>query len=1722
MKTNTQSRSRSLSRNIPELLGLTLALSLANPAQAAVWSYTNKNSTAWATATNWTPTTVPPLGVNNYPGRFNVSAATPAHATITKLVYDSPLTTAFGTIVNAAPEYGRGLCVGNGTGTTGTLEVVSGTINVYQAALIDATIVCAPGNNATTSKGYLTLNGGNLTVIATNYGVLSFPFRGNSNSLGAVTVQNGSILKVDRLRYGGTGAYGDIGTNLPGVFNLNSGGIAHIRNIANVLRPEHLRATNNFNGGTIKVLAAESAGEGRNPLIGSNIVNNILAGGLVVDTAGFDGRIVSPLLNGTAGVDGGITKNGNGTLNLRGVGSTYVGATVVNQGTLGVQVPMTGNDFRVQPGAGLNFIHDNTAPWSLPALNLTNANLGFDYGNYSGYTAAVVAVSTLNLQGTIRVNLVGTSFPVTNLTLLTYGSKTGGGSFTLGTLPAGATASLVDTGSSLELHITAPSIQNLVWSYGDGIWQTGGGLDWNGGTATYLEYAFGGGDIVNFDDTMGGTVTIGSVVKPASVAVNTASAAYVFSGAGSISGPTEIEKTGAATLQIDTSNDYTGLTSVEGGVLYVNNAKALGSTVEGTVVSDIASSLAIGAPGGNGIKVTGETATIGGTGFGGVYGALRGAATVSGSNVWDGPVIFTANPTRIGTEDGGNLTVVGSITDRNYNYSLLFRPGYMGSIVVSGVSNNWGGTSDIYGTDANSKVILGINNGFPTNSLLTVANATLDLKGFNQASAGIALGGGTTAVAANSIVDNTAGAVATLTLNPAAAQTFAGVIQGNLAIVKGGTNSQTLSGPRTYTGTTTINGGLLIISPDPTFAPMPTTVTVTSGGTLGGEGTISGSLSLNSGAGLLVDPATPESFTASTITAPVLGQVNVSFASAFPAGDVLVLTASTPGGITASASAFRAVGTRGGTFYLDASNTQLFFTPSTVIATLTWKGNNPVNPTFWDVNITTNWDNAGSPNPFMTGDSVVFNDTATTFDVAIQSGTVSPTSVTFNSASNYTVSGGAIAGTTGVAKSGSGVVTLASANSYDGTTTITAGTVVVQNNSALGSKVGGTTVSAGATLDLGGTMANETLNLGTEMLTVAGTGVGGNGAVVNNSANSQYNAVQQMVLTGDTTFGGMSRWDLRGTGNALDMGGFTLTKVGTNQVSLVGTEASANPGNIKVLGGIFGVQLAINMAGSSANTLIVASNATFNNYQVASPMAWSLVLSNSSTYWSQSGSGLQNDWAGPVALLGEATLLADGTMTISGDVSGAGSFTKTGASTATLSGNNTYTGGTTITNGVLVMANSTALGTGPVTMNRSAIRLVVNDDLTLTNNIVINGGGVAYRGLIENSGAGNATLSGGTITINNNLLGGGHFGSATGGTLTIADPIFSTTNVSSRIGTVIFKGGGSYSNFVQNAGTVRLGANNGLSTSASVALAVGAAGVLDLAGFNQTLAGLKRTTANAASVTNSSSTADSVLTVTGTSSYPGLIEDSGVAGNRIALVVSGGDLTLSGSNSYSGGTVVSAGSLRVNNTEGSGTGTGAVTVQSGATLVGQGILAGDVTVSAGATLAPGAAGVGTLTLNGSLSLAGNVSAKTDKSLAQSNDFVNVLGVFNHSGAGTLTVSNLGPALVTGDTFKLFSQPVPNGNLLTVVGPAGVTFTNHLANDGGITVLVAAPPTLHYIYTGTALEFSWTGNFKLQAQTNALSVGISSNWVDYPGGSSSPVSVPLAATQGSVFFRLVAP
>jgi hypothetical protein len=128
--------------------------------------------------------------------------------------------------------------------------------------------------------------------------------------------------------------------------------------------------------------------------------------------------------------------------------------------------------------------------------------------------------------------------------------------------------------------------------------------------------------------------------------------------------------------------------------------------------------------------------------------------------------------------------------------------------------------------------------------------------------------------------------------------------------------------------------------------------------------------------------------------------------------------------------------------------------------------------------------------------------------------------------------------------------------------------------------------------------------------------------------------------------------------------------------------------------------------------------------------------------------------------------------------------------------------------------------------------------------------------------------------------------------------------------------------------------------------------------------------------------------------------------------------------------------------------------------------------------------------------------------------------------GTLVVTNIGSAaLQPGDTFKLFAAQSYGGEFTNIIYPAGYTFTNNLMVDGtvGVEGLVPAVKVpLTAVYSGSTVTFSWTGAYKLLAQTNTLSTGLVTNsgaWSFYPGGGTSPVTVPIDQSKGSVFFGL---
>ena len=216
------------------------------------------------------------------------------------------------------------------------------------------------------------------------------------------------------------------------------------------------------------------------------------------------------------------------------------------------------------------------------------------------------------------------------------------------------------------------------------------------------------------------------------------------------------------------------------------------------------------------------------------------------------------------------------------------------------------------------------------------------------------------------------------------------------------------------------------------------------------------------------------------------------------------------------------------------------------------------------------------------------------------------------------------------------------------------------------------------------------------------------------------------------------------------------------------------------------------------------------------------------------------------------------------------SATATPQNPLTLTGANTYSGGTTLTRGYLTAGSNNALGTGPVTMSAitgagNEARIQLASGVTLPNNITVNsfngGIGIGVLGIAADNTS--ATYSG-TITFNADGIAGGNIsGPATSGLLTFSGPINlagAATFLNLRAGRVQLNGGGSYHSIVI-AGTTSIGVNNGISTTAVMTLSTAGPAIFDLNGFNQTLAGLLKTNAVAATVTNSSATA-STLTLT--------------------------------------------------------------------------------------------------------------------------------------------------------------------------------------------------------------------------------------------------------------------
>jgi autotransporter-associated beta strand protein len=218
-----------------------------------------------------------------------------------------------------------------------------------------------------------------------------------------------------------------------------------------------------------------------------------------------------------------------------------------------------------------------------------------------------------------------------------------------------------------------------------------------------------------------------------------------------------------------------------------------------------------------------------------------------------------------------------------------------------------------------------------------------------------------------------------------------------------------------------------------------------------------------------------------------------------------------------------------------------------------------------------------------------------------------------------------------------------------------------------------------------------------------------------------------------------------------------------------------------------------------------------------------------------------------------------------------------------------------------------------------------------------------------------------------------------------------------------------------------------------------------------------------------------------TNTFAGYIGNSGVTS---LIKVGTGTLTLSGTNSYSGGTTVSSGILLVNNTNGSASGSGTVAVNSGGTLGGTGIISGAVTVQNGGALAPGNP-LGTLTVSNNLTLAaGSTTFVQVQHSPLTNNVVKISGTLTEG--GTLNVTNIGVAnLTSGDSFKLFNAGSYSGSfaayVLPPLGPNLAWNTSTLKINGFISVAPLTSPLIggvgidvndNLVLSGTGAPANW--------------------------------------------------
>lgn len=671
-------------------------------------------------------------------------------------------------------------------------------------------------------------------------------------------------------------------------------------------------------------------------------------------------------------------------------------------------------------------------------------------------------------------------------------------------------------------------------------------------------------------------------------------------------------------------------------------------------------------------------------------------------------------------------------------------------------------------------------------------------------------------------------------------------------------------------------------------------------------------------------------------------------------------------------------------------------------------------------------------------------------------------------------------------KTGTGTWTLTNTTTAVTPWTLTAGTLNINHDAALGATSGGLTFDGG-TLQWGAAFSligsrSITLDAGGGSIDTNGfdifvyNSISGSGGLTKLGAGTMT-LVNQDSYTGGTTVSAgtlqIGGANILATTGALTINGGTFDLAGHNQT--VGS-FGGNGGTVTLGTGTLTVDqsASTSYAGAISGTggLVFSGGGTLaltgpNTYTGGTTLSsGTLTLGNNSalgtgTLAMSAGTTL-GFTGGNYVVANDITVSGDpdftvgsgSTQTLSGviaDGSSPGTVNASGGGTLVLTGANTFSGGTTIcgttcgTAGgstVVQVSNSapgtsSSIGTGTLTLDGGTLQVEINSaNLSFNNAMQVTANG------------GTLDANGTTLTFSGNIT---DAGGSSGGTLTLQSSLLPTTSA------IVLSGANTYSGPTAIVSSnVVAGSTGALSPNSAFQVNTGA--TLQLQGFSNTIASLADGTGGGGTVMNGGS-ADATLTISGASgstTFSGVIEE-GSGGGTLSLTKSGASTqTLSGANTYTGATIIEGGTLAIGSGGSIADSSSVQLTQSGTTF----------DISAGGNQTIGAlSGVSGSAVNlGANTLTTNVAGTTSTfgGIVQGSGGLTV-NATGSAGSLTLTASNTytgattigsGATLVlqgngSTTTGSIASQSVSDSGTLTFAHSDNVVYTGAISGGGAL-------------------------------------------------------------------------